>query len=128
MTDEIHPHEPAHPPVRSEGFEFNHPTVISLLYLASFVTGLTAIVGVILTYVWRGEADEASWTASHYAYLIRTFWIGLIGTVAGVILTMVLIGVFLLLATALLVIVRSVMSLLAAQKREPMPHPDSWMI
>lgn len=128
MTDDIREREPVPPPARTEGFEFNHPTVISLLYLASFITGVTAVVGVILAYVWRGEAGQAPWAESHYAYLIRTFWIGLIGTVVGVILTMVLIGIFLLLATALLVIVRSVMSLLAAQKHEPMPNPDSWTI
>ena len=127
MTDDIRERAQPQPPATG-GFEFNHPTVISLLYLASFVTGLTAIVGVVLAYVWRGEARQAPWLESHYAYLIRTFWIGLIGTVAGVILTMILIGIFVLLGTAVLVIVRSVMSLLAAQKREPMPNPGSWTI
>ena len=128
MTDDIRERPQPQPPAAGGSFEFNHPTVISLLYLASFVTGVTAIVGVVLAYVWRGEAGQEPWTASHYAYLIRTFWIGLIGTVAGVILTMVLIGVFVLIATAVLVIVRSVLSLLAAQKREAMPNPDSWTI
>jgi len=43
-------------PGTTPGFEFNHPTIISLLYLASCITGVTAIVGVVLAYVWRGEA------------------------------------------------------------------------
>lgn len=136
MTDDLseRPAAPASapsappPPAKAGSFEFNHPTVIALLYLGSFVTGITALVGVVLAYVWKDEPGQEDWMQSHYAYLIRTFWIGLIGSVAGVILTVVLIGVFVLLATAALVIVRSIMSLLAAQKRAPMPNPASWTI
>ena len=111
----------------SSGFELNQPTIISLLYLASFVSGFTGIVGVVLAFVWRGE-PKAEWEASHYQYLINTFWIGLAGAILGVILTIVLIGIPLLIAVAVLVIIRSVMSLVAAQKREPMPNPGSWLI
>ena len=114
-------------PAPSSGFEFNNPTIISLLYLASFVVGISGIIGVVLAFVWRGE-PKADWEVSHYQYLINTFWIGLIGGIAGVILTMVLIGLLVLLAVAVLVIVRSVMSLLNAQKHQPMPNPGSWTI
>ena len=108
------------------GFDFNHPTIISLLYLASYITGITGIVGVVLAYVWRDEA--AGWEQSHLTYLIRTFWIGLLGAVIGTILTIILIGVLVLLAVAVWVAVRSVMSLVRAQKREPMPEPYTWLI
>lgn len=128
MPDEIRERPSPQPPATGGTFEFNHPTIVSLLYLAGFVTGVSAIVGVILAYVWKGEAGPDAWVQSHYAYLIRTFWIGLIGSVVGVLLTVVLIGVFILLGTAVLVIARSVMSLLAAQKHQPMPNPDSWTI
>lgn len=111
----------------SSGFDLNQPTIISLLYLASFVSGFTGIVGVVLAFIWRGET-KAEWEASHYQYLINTFWIGLAGSILGVILTIVLIGIPLLIAVAVLVIIRSVMSLVAAQKREPMPNPGSWLI
>ena len=30
------------------GFDLNRPTIVSLLYLSSFVFGVTAIVGVVL--------------------------------------------------------------------------------
>lgn len=109
------------------GFEFNNPTIISLLYLASFVVGFSGIVGVVLAFVWRGE-PKAEWEVSHYQYLINTFWIGLIGSVVGVLLTLVLIGFLVLLGVAILVIVRSVMSLLNAQKHLPMPNPGSWTV
>jgi len=117
---------PASAPATS-GFDLNRPTIISLLYLTSFITGVTGIVGVVLAYVWRGESG-AEWEASHYAYLIRTFWIGLIGGVVGAILMLVLIGMLVILAVCVLVIVRSVLSLINAQKQQPMPNPDSWLI
>lgn len=112
-------------PVQSgQGFDANRPTVISLLYLASFVTGITGLVGIVLAHVWSGE-DQEPWMASHYTYLIRTFWIGFVVSIIGTILTFVLIGIPILLATAVWVGVRSVMSLLKAQRREPMPDPET---
>ncbi|GGN53551.1 hypothetical protein GCM10011349_28250 [Novosphingobium indicum] len=111
----------------ASGFELNNPTIISLLYLASFVVGVTGIIGVVLAFVWRSE-PKAAWEESHYQYLINTFWIGLIGSIAGVLLMIVLIGFLLLAATAILVIVRSVLCLINAQKHAPMPNPGSWTI
>lgn len=111
----------------TSSFEFNRPTIIALLYLASAITGLTAIIGVVLAYVWKNEPQEP-WEVSHFEYQVRTFWIGVIGTFIGAILLLVMIGVLILLATAVLVIVRTVLSLLNAQKQEPMPNPDSWTI
>ena len=108
------------------GFDFNRPTIIALLYIASTVLGVTALVGVVLAYVWKGEV-AAAWEASHYSYLIRTFWLGLIGGFIGVLTLIVGIGFLILLATAVLVIVRSVLSLIAAQKCEAMPKPDTWL-
>lgn len=114
------------PTPANSGFEFNNPTIISLLYLASFITGITAIVGVVLAFVWRDE-PKADWEISHYQYLINTFWIGLLGSIIGLLLTIVLIGIPILLAVAVLVIVRSVMSLVNAQKHTPMPNPMTWL-
>ncbi|MBW8755196.1 MAG: hypothetical protein JF595_13790 [Sphingomonadales bacterium] len=101
--------------------------MISLLYLSSAVLGVTAIVGLVLAYVWKGEA-HAEWESSHYQYLIRTFWIGLIGAVVSVLLMIVLIGVLLLVAVGVLVLVRCVLSLVNAQKQLPMPNPESLFV
>lgn len=119
---------PAAPPpaTPSSGFDFNNPTIISLLYLSAFVLGVTGIVGIVLAYVWKGES-HAEWEMSHYTYLIRTFWLWLIGMVAGAVLLIVLIGFLVWLATAVLVVVRCVLSLVNAQKREPMPNPETWL-
>lgn len=118
-------HEPTTKP--GSGFELNHPTIVNLLYLASYITGVTGIVGVVLAYVWRGEA-RTDWEISHYEYAIKTFWIFLIGTILGFVLMVVLIGFLILPAVAVLVIVRCVMSILNAQKHAPMPNPGSWLV
>jgi uncharacterized membrane protein len=112
------------PPAPGGGFDLNHPTIVSLLYIASCVTGVTAIVGLVLSYVWRGDT-AGGWEQSHYTYLIRTFWIGLVAGFVGVILSAVLIGIPLLIAVAVWFVVRSVLSLVRAQRRESMPDPET---
>lgn len=114
------------PAAAASSFDFNQPTIISLLYISAFVLGITGIVGVVLAYVWRDQ-PKADWEVSHYRYHIRTFWLWLIGCVVGLILTVVLVGLFVLLAVAVLVVVRSVLSLIKAQAHEPMPDPDTWL-
>lgn len=133
MSDEAPQDQPVapapHTPTQKNqpaGFEFNRPTIISLIYLSSFVFGITIIVGVVLAYVWKGEA-HADWESSHYDYMIRTFWIGLIGSVISFILMLVLIGFLLWIAVAVLVVVRCVLSLISAQKQAPMPNPETWL-
>jgi uncharacterized membrane protein len=120
------PHLPHLPGSQSPGFDFNRPTIISLLYLSTFVFGITLIVGVVLAYVWKGEA-HADWESSHYDYMIRTFWIGLIGSVISFILMLVLIGFLVWIAVAVLVVVRCVLSLISAQKQAPMLNPQTWL-
>ena len=119
------PPSPASSPA-STGFDFNRPTIISLLYLSSMVLGVTGLVGLVLAYIWKGE-PHAEWETSHYAYLIRSFWLGLIGFGVGLLLAIVLIGFVVWLAVGVLIVVRSVLSLVNAQKQQPMPNPDTWL-
>ncbi len=111
-------------PAQTSGFDFNQPTIITLLYLGSFLTGVSGLVGIVLAHVWQGENRE-DWASSHFTYLIRTFWIGLVASVVSTILVLVLIGVPMLMAVAVWFGVRSVLSLVKAQKREPMPNPET---
>jgi uncharacterized membrane protein len=108
----------------STGFDLNRPTIVDLLYLASIITGVTAIIGIVLAYVWKNDSHEP-WEATHYIYQIRTFWIGLAGTVIGLILLVILIGGLILLGTGIWVLVRTALSLVNAQKRAPMPNPET---
>jgi len=53
---------------------------------------LVGIVGVIVAYVKIGEA-RGTWVASHFTWLIRTFWWSLVWDVIGVLLFVTLIGI-----------------------------------
>lgn len=108
----------------SGGFDFNQPTIISLCFLASFVTGITGLVGIVLAHVWAGE-NQDNWSASHFSYLIRTFWFGFLGFIIAGVLSVVLIGFLVMPLVAVWVGVRSVLSLIKAQKQEPMPDPKT---
>lgn len=108
----------------NSGFEFNQPTVVSLLYLGSFITGISGLVGIVLAHVWQGE-NRDNWAASHFTYLIRTFWIGFVASLIAGVLLIVFIGALLFPLIAVWVGVRSVMSLIKAQKQEPMPDPQT---
>jgi uncharacterized membrane protein len=77
------------------------PAVCYALYLLAFATGITAVIGLIVAYTQRRSAGPAM--ASHYTFLIRTFWLGLlwalVGAVvggvlfaAGAVLSVILIG------------------------------------
>ncbi len=135
MNEPVQPEQPVSPAGQEPeqvpssnvaGFAFNRPTIVSLLYLASPLLGVTAIIGVVLAYVWRGEPHE-DWESSHYTYAIYTFWLALIGTVVSLVLMMVLIGFLTIIAVGVLALVRSVLSLVNAQRREAMPNPQTWL-
>ncbi|MEH6757187.1 MAG: hypothetical protein V7676_06705 [Parasphingorhabdus sp.] len=111
----------------SGGFDMNKATIISLLYIASFVVGITGLVGVILAFVWKGEV-AGTWEESHLEFHIRTFVIGLIGSVIGIILSVVLIGIPILIALAIWVLIRSILALLKAQKHEPIADAKTWLV
>jgi uncharacterized membrane protein len=108
----------------SGGFEFNRPTIIGLLYAGSYVTGISGIIGIVLAYVWRGETHEP-WEATHYTYLIRTFWIGVIAAVIGIVTLILGIGFLIIMAIGIWTLIRVVLSLIKAQKREAMPDPQT---
>ncbi len=117
------------PSAASGGFDMNRPSVIALLYLGGFVTGVSAIVGLILGYVWQGEPHEA-WMTSHYRYLIRTFWIGIVWAIVagiGTVISFGLLAFVLFPLVSVWFIVRNVKALLAAQRHEAIANVESWM-
>lgn len=100
--------------------------LIYILYLVGFITGITVLIGLVLAYLNRGKAG--GFVESHYTWLIRTFWIGLLYSLVGAVLSLALIGFLVLLATAVWAIVRLVKGLQALGRREAMPDPQSWWI
>jgi uncharacterized membrane protein len=98
---------------------------VYILYLVSIVVGITGIIGVILAYVNRDEAPQ--WLKSHYQFLIRTFWIGLLFSVIGAILMIVLIGWIVIIFTLIWLIIRCAKGLQLLDKKQPHPDPTTWM-
>lgn len=111
----------------SASFDMNQPTIIAILYIVSPLFWITGIVGVILAFIWRDQ-PKGEWEASHYQYLINTFWIAIVGFVVSFVLMLVLIGFLLFFVVMAWAIVRSVMSMINAQKQQPMPNPGSLLI
>jgi uncharacterized membrane protein len=102
------------------------PMVVAILYLASFAFGITTLIGVIVAYLSRAEARD-TWAESHLTYLIRTFWIGLLfGFLSGA-LAWFFIGMPMALATLIWFLVRTIKSLLRANRQDPINSPYTWI-
>ncbi|GHC29652.1 membrane protein [Kushneria pakistanensis] len=76
------------------------------LYLASILTGITALAGLVIAYIYRRRS--APWLAAHYTFLIRTFWIGLFYMVLATALSILGIGLLLYPLITVWLIVRCV--------------------
>ena len=92
------------------------------------LSGIVGIIGIILAYVKRGEAT-GTWLASHYRWLIRTFWYsllwGCIGAIIFVLLAIILIGLvvgyIIWVATTIWVIYRLIRGYVLFKDSEPVP-------
>ena len=90
--------------------------------------GLVGIVAIILAHVKRSEAN-GTWLASHYRWLIRTFWFsvlwGLVGAVIFVILLIILFGAIIAwiiwFVTAIWVLYRLIRGYVLFKDSQPVP-------
>jgi len=105
--------------------ETRNASLVYILYLVSFVIGITCLIGVVMAYVNKGSAPE--WLQSHYRYQIRTFWIGLLYGAIGAITTMAFVGFAVLVFVAVWFIVRCVKGLKNVQAGQPVAKPDTWL-
>lgn len=106
---------------RSSGY----PMAIYILFLASFVVGITWIIGGVMAHLGRSEAPE--WQVSHLRFQVRTFWIGLLfGFISALTVALFGLGILLGILTGIWVIVRCVKGILWLQKGAPVPNPASW--
>ncbi len=113
---------------RTEGAtssERNPVNIIYILYLASLIFGVTAVIGVIMAYVNYREAP--GWLWAHYDFQIRTFWIGLLYLVIGSLLTLIYIGWLLVLLWYVWVIVRCARGMKQLARGEAHPNPTGWL-
>jgi uncharacterized membrane protein len=102
------------------------PTIIYVLYLVTLISGITAVIGVIMAYIYRDGAP--AWLRTHYEWQIRTFWLGVLyGLIAGILCT-ILIGFVLLFVVAIWWIIRCVKGLRYLDRREPYPDYQNWAV
>lgn len=96
----------------------NYVFIAYVTYAVGLLILFTSVVGVIMAYVKRDEA-QGSIYASHIDYLIKTFWVSLVGTVLGTFTTLILIGWLILLVTAIWFIYRVVIGLIKLNEDKP---------
>jgi uncharacterized membrane protein len=111
---------------------FGTAAVIALVssgfHLVAPLMGLVGIAGLIVAYVKRDDA-QGTWVASHFTWLIRTFWFsflwGVVGAVVLVVLGIILIGIPIAIliwaAASIWVIYRVIRGYLAFKESKPVP-------
>jgi uncharacterized membrane protein len=99
--------------------------IVYLLYMVGLLFGITGIIGVVMAYINKGDAPE--WLKTHYQFQIRTFWIGAIYIFLGSILSLVIIGWFVLLFWAVWLIIRSLKGMKALELEKPIDNPTGWL-
>lgn len=104
------------------------PLFVALAYWAGLFTGgVGAIVGVIIAYAKRDDLD-GTWGESVLTYFITTFWVGLVLTIIGTVLAIVLIGYLILAALGVWYLLRCLRATLAVYDRRPIENPTSWIL
>ena len=91
--------------------------------------GVAGVIGVVLAYVKQSDA-VGTWLASHYRWLIRTFWISLVwGVIGGIIAALfwwlffigVVIGYAIWIATTIWVLYRLIKGYMLFKDSQPVP-------
>jgi len=88
--------------------EISIRTITILLYslmALSFFLGITGIAAIIINYV-KFSASIDTIYQSHFTWLRRTFWFGLLWTFLGIITCTIFVGFFILIANSIWIIYR----------------------
>lgn len=102
--------------------------VTYIAYLIGLISGgVGSLVGVVIAYLKRDD-EVGTWRESHYIWLIRTFWIGLLYAAIGFLTLIILIGKIILFATVVWFIVRLVKGWVAYGKEMPIDNAESWFV
>ena len=99
--------------------------IIYILYMAAILVGVTSIVGVIMAYIKRADFAGTEY-ADHITYLIRTFWISLIGYLIGAVLSVIGVGLIIIIAVGIWYIYRSIAGFIKFNDNKPI-NAMGWM-
>jgi uncharacterized membrane protein len=100
--------------------------LIYILYLAGLIVGITPLIGIVLAYMNKGKATGLY--ESHYTWAVRTFWIGIAYALLSAVLSILVVGALLAIATAVWWVVRCIVGLQKLGRNEPIAKPQSWLI
>ena len=115
-------------PAPRQSIDFHQYTLIT--YIVFFVSavvsgGLLSIVGVVMAYIKREEMRGTIYY-EHMQFLIRTFWITLIASIIGAILSLVVIGLLVLLLVVVWHIYRLVLGMVRLYEHRTV-NPYAWL-
>jgi uncharacterized membrane protein len=127
----------------------NRPLIVGALFLGTYFAPFLILIGLALAYVFKRDPEE-EWEMSHFQYLIRTFWIVILGTVIALVLAVIsvfaieyfeaaldydspFLGALAVLAIVMVPLlvfsgVRIVISLMNSAAHRPMPNPKTWLL
>ncbi|MFC4348542.1 DUF4870 family protein [Kordiimonas lipolytica] len=118
MTDTASPHRLRHDTDRRS------VVLVYILYLIGLATGgLASVAGVIIAHTKSHHVGGIY--RSHLDFQIRTFWLGLVIGLIGVLLTVVLVGFLILAGLFVWMLVRSIKGLMAANDGQPIDNPQT---
>lgn len=117
-------HDPDLAPSPAARRERDGAKLVYVLYLVGFFAPVAALAGVILAHIRRGSGDEVADT--HYTFQIRSFWIGLLASILGGLLTMVLIGYLILAVWIVWAAARFITGLIKLVDDAPVDDPQGW--
>ena len=98
----------------------NYVFIAYVTYALGLLILFTPFIGVLLAFIKRDEA-QGSIYASHIDWLIKTFWVSLIGLLLGRLTIFILIGWLILAATGIWLIYRVVGGLIKLNEDKPVP-------
>ncbi|MBS0321022.1 MAG: hypothetical protein JSR18_10815 [Proteobacteria bacterium] len=120
----------AEPPVTAALVVYALYTLAGVVALATAGThaapllSTVGVVGLIIAYVKRGDA-RGTWVASHFTYLIRTFWWALAASAVGVLFFITFLGIPIALAiwffTGIWILYRIIRGYLYFKDSRPLP-------
>lgn len=89
--------------------------------VAPFSGGLSAVVGLILNYMKKSEAEGTSYE-EHFSWLRSTFWWSLVLGFIALVLTFVGIGIFLGMGLGVWYLYRMIKGMLCLYESKPLKH------
>ena len=97
----------------------------ALFALHWFTGGVSIVIAIIIAYLKRDDAAGTAYEA-HFTWLIRSFWLGLVGYVVGGVLIFAIIGFAVLAAVSIWLLYRIVKGWLYLYENKPL-EPRAWV-